>query len=352
MTGVTLTTLYFLGLTIVQIQDGPSYWPLFLITIMAILYLCLKKKITLIDKETAKPQIYIIMAALISLVWNFNFKGLAYIIGFIINIIIYNNLFKEISLSQFRILFFILFLSVLYPRYDAGKWCSIYGNSITVGLIITFLTYLLFLLWKNKLFIFFMLTVFAYILYLSGNRSGILTIFIFIFLYFSNLKFGPKFATFISLCLLVSIISYLTLMVLTKNNLLMKPINIKFYGKNILDASSRDNLIRISMPIIKNNFFGIGLGDSPSAIKNFTKMSSPHNTYIKIAMEGGWLMLIAYIILLLKMYTKSEYPITRSMLVAYGIRVLFEIATPFGFSLVSALLIAPYFIEKGLKNIQ
>ncbi|MEW5804401.1 MAG: O-antigen ligase family protein [bacterium] len=210
---------------------------------------------------------------------------------------------------------------------------------------------MLFLLYKNNYFILFICIVLSYVLFLTGNRSGIISFATFFIFYFIYKKFGKIYTYILFLVFLVGIISYLTYCAFATKNLLYQ-LNITFYQRNFLYASQRDTIIKHTIPNIVKKPFGLGFGfSSKDAMQGLgVDVTSPHNAYLKMALEGGWLFLIAYILLILQALRKAENPVTVSMLIAFNIRVFFDIATPFGYSIISALLIAPYYIEKGLKH--
>ena len=73
---------------------------------------------------------------------------------------------------------------------------------------------------------------------------------------------------------------------------------------------------------------------------------SPHNTFMKVAVEGGWSAMVGYGILLLGMLYKCRSVLASSFVIAMSLRALFESSTPFTLSLVSAMLIVPFFLNE------
>jgi len=351
MISTCLATIYFVSLVIAQVKGGPGHLPAVFVSYLCIIHLLFCKEQISLDKDTSIPQVFLIIAAVLSLAFNLNSRSLTYVLGFIINIIIYNNIFKYISLKHFKIFFIFLFLTIFYPIHNGNQLCSIYGNSNALGMILLCLFYFLLLLWEDKIFIIFVSIILSYILLLTGNRSGIISFAVLIVIYFINKKFNKIYTYLLFLILLSGVIFYLAYCVITANNLLYQ-MDIKYYNRNFLYASQRDTIIKAAIPEILKKPFGLGFGCiDPSAMKEFgIKVTSPHNAYLKMGLEGGLLFLIAYIFLILQAIRKAEYPVTVAMLIAFSIRVFFDIATPFGYSIISALLIAPYYIERGIKQ--
>ena len=341
-----LALLYLISLVLVQIRKI-GHVPAVLISLFALAYLFLKAKGARIDKNTFLPVVLLIAAAFISLIANFNKTSLTYFIGIVVNVFLYNNLINRIAKRYLKVFFAVLFLMSIVPFNDANKLASIFGNSITLGLALNVLIYLLFLLWKDIKIRLPFLIILLGLIYLTGSRSALLYAFVFFLLYGVYSWKGKKYFLLASVAIIgFTFLAYYFLSI----NENYRHIIMKYHQRNIFDLSGRDSLFRISMKGIMEYPFGIGLGRSGDYLQKFTTGSSPHNALLKMALEGGWLFLASYLILICSAVRHARLKVTACALVAYNLKSVFEIATPFGYSFVSAFLILPYFLERAFPE--
>ena len=117
--------------------------------------------------------------------------------------------------------------------------------------------------------------------------------------------------------------------------------------KSYRGLSYRDVLFFTSVDILEEHPYGVGWGQSAYYIQRETgQLLSPHNTFMKVAVEGGWSAMVGYGILLLGMLYNCRSALASSFIIAMSLRALFESATPFTLSFVSAMLIVPFFLNE------
>jgi len=127
---------------------------------------------------------------------------------------------------------------------------------------------------------------------LSGNRSGLLTtciVLIFLFMLNPNFNIGRKISVAIQASVLLAIIVFAYM---------NSPLNTRG-----VESNDREVLYAIAYEFIRNNFwFGIG-----RALIVDGEMVHTHNLYIQVLAEEGFLCLLIYIFLFLKVLIKGGY---------------------------------------------
>jgi hypothetical protein len=119
----------------------------------------------------------------------------------------------------------------------------------------------------------------------------------------------------------------------------------EIFGRNLFAHSGRDELFAYTTQSIGFTWTGIGMGMSITLLQPFGFELSPHNTFLRIYVEGGIIFLSATALLLLHMFTRMRNPILLGLLVGNLMRMMFESAVPFGLSSQSLLLILPYLMS-------
>ena len=122
----------------------------------------------------------------------------------------------------------------------------------------------------------------------------------------------------------------------------------KLSEKNERGLSHRDELFLISMKVAEQYPEGVGLGMSNYYIEDYIGLPlSPHNAFLKILLEGGLIMLVGFLLIVLGyLWTNETSPLASSILMALLFRSLFESATPFTVSLISSMFILPMFLNE------
>lgn len=357
----SLSFLYLIGLVFSQVKFNFmgetvrfGHGPVLVLSYLAVLAVIIRRKFH-VDKTTIIPQIFVILSAFISLAANVNIVSITYVIGMVVNLIIYNSVLRNISHKGLKVIFFILIMASLFPMYELGniRPAAFFGNNIGLSLILFFASYLLLLLWKKKTFILIMLSIITYYIFLAGSRGGIVAFASLLLFYIFFSRYNNKKALYFVLASMILFFSFIIYLYYTPFSLayIDRLVGIKFYERSLLTSAQREDLFSTCLEESLRRPFGLGLGLSSEYIASTGLTgSSPHNAYMKMALEGGWLFLLSYLVLFFMVVSNARYPVTRAALCAFGIRVFFEIGTPFGFSLASGLLLLPYFIERGLTR--
>lgn len=117
--------------------------------------------------------------------------------------------------------------------------------------------------------------------------------------------------------------------------------------------SHRDALFYISLDIARDYPEGVGMGQSNKEIgRRYEYAYTPHNTFLKALVEGGWIMFAGLIILVVGFLLTNQSFLASSFLFALCIRGLFESSTPFSISLISSMLVMVMFLdEKSVKQL-
>lgn len=111
--------------------------------------------------------------------------------------------------------------------------------------------------------------------------------------------------------------------------------------------SHRDALFYVSVAISRDFPEGVGMGRSNEEIgKRYTYAYTPHNTFLKALVEGGWLMFAGLLIIVLGYFLTNSSYLASSFLFTLCIRGLFESSTPFSVSLISTMLVLVMFLDE------
>lgn len=118
--------------------------------------------------------------------------------------------------------------------------------------------------------------------------------------------------------------------------------------KSYRGLSYRDVLFFFSIDIIDRYPGGVGWSESGVYIYEYMgEKLSPHNTYMKVAVEGGIAALVGFLVMQLGLLWKTRSPLVSSFMICMILRALFESSTPMTLSLVSAMLILPFFLNEN-----
>lgn len=332
---------------------GPfKYGSIFFVSFLLTLFF-LKEKIKIESYDFNLFSVYLSLS-LISLVMNFSFKGTLYYFMFIINMIVLVFLRKyKLTVAQQLTLFWIVIILSIYPKFDdfTGGLTSIFENANTLAIILILPFFLLYNIKRYiSCFIFYPLFFINVILMLMTNsRSTYIFLLVFFLLMISSKIVSLKLLKIISI---IGVISSLTLYYFLMNGEVSSLITLALENtEKGLNLTGRDNLFKISVNGIIENPLGIGFGSSNVFIENVIGNNlSSHNTYLKIFLEGGILLMVAFIITTLLILYKLDSSFLVSFFVAYLIKLMFESMIPFTFSLISVIFMLPYFLGERINE--
>ncbi len=304
--------------------------------------------------------IYILFSIniLIQLLFNFNTTNLAYSTIIIIGMIIYpllSNLEIDIKIVP-TIALILSILLLIHPAIfgvigTPYQFKSYFANPNSLAAVYLLLFFLIELTGSKNiklLNIIFILPI--YILTIKSRGLLLSIIIYFILLTTSKVKkLNAIIITFITIILFLLLLFYVFpnhKIILTIVDLLDLQ-NTHIFGSNLLYSAGRNILWKTAVIKNPNPLYGIGFGASNNFIYSLIKENhSPHNIFINLYLEGGYLFLLTYIYATIVFYLKSKTNITKAFIIAINVRLFFEAGFPFGISLQSALIFLPFFIEK------
>jgi len=113
-------------------------------------------------------------------------------------------------------------------------------------------------------------------------------------------------------------------------------------GSNL---TGRDQLFSVVRAGVENFPLGVGFGNSNAYIyEHLGKTLSPHNSYLKVILEGGWGFFVGFLILTVMLLVGLNNKISVVFFIAYLIKLMFESMIPFTSSLISVIYLLPYFL--------
>jgi hypothetical protein len=119
----------------------------------------------------------------------------------------------------------------------------------------------------------------------------------------------------------------------------------EFLGRDLFYFSGRDLLYQYVVQAVGFSWAGIGLGISNTLLQPWGIDMSPHNTFLRLYAEGGFLLLTAAIITFVLQITSIRNPILLALFAGALMRSIIESALPFGLSSQSLLIILPYLMS-------
>lgn len=330
------------------LPDNLKYLPI--AAVILIIFVCREQILFLNRRFFMAGGVMVLLGAAISTFLEGDMQSWAYLLFILLNLLLY-PIFQTSPLKSWQILgfYFFILLCTIPLGLDNNRVQSIFGNSNNYGSVVFIAIYFgLLAFYKNPLlqvpvFIFALVTTI-----LSGSRTALGVIVLFVGLYFVQRFILHFVINRVSLVILtVMAIAYITLVTDDRFKVMDAIQSYKYSDKSERGLSHRDELYQVSLDVSLSHPLGVGLGRSPIYVeREFGQSLSPHNMYLKMLMEGGVIFLIGYLILLIGMLLTTKSPLVLSFLLAMALRGLFESATPFTLSLISAMLILPYFLNE------
>lgn len=287
----------------------------------------------------------------ISFLFNPSISSFVYSVSFLINMLALSYLPKlDIKKKQYVFILILAVLVCLYPEFDefSGGLTSVFGNANTLALALMLPFYLIFYV-RNEVSIWFFvatLSLIIMLMFLTNSRSQYVFIVVFFCMLCLSRVVGLKFLKLVGIVGVLSGFSaYLFLMQGWCSDFFSVVLSGTEKGINL---TGRDNLFNIVVSKILNTPTGVGFGGGNSFIESVTGNSlSPHNAVLKIGLEGGVVFLFGFILIYGYLFFNCKKSLTVCFASAYAVKLLFESAMPFTFSLVSILLLLPFFLEKN-----
>jgi hypothetical protein len=273
----------------------------------------------------------------------------AYVVFGVLNFFLY-PLFEKIELTNTHLAMIFVGLSMtIVPLGFGKKVISIYQNPNNYSAVVFSTLYFGMLLFRNRMVAQIgVLAVFTVLIFLGASRSMLGAIGVFALLYFGQRwVLHTVFRKLLVAVFVVFAFGYYTLITNDQFKLMEAIQNNTIGDKKDRGLSHRDDLYYYSLDLVDKQPEGYGLGMSKQALKPYYgEKISPHSTYLKVLVEGGWVALAGLLILMLGFLLTSQSPLASSFIFALLVRGFFESATPFSISLVSGMLIIPMFLNE------
>ncbi|NJC26119.1 O-antigen ligase family protein [Neolewinella antarctica] len=262
--------------------------------------------------------------------------------------------FNKIPSSYLMMLVGYILLTLLTMNVNGVKGAaSMYGNPNNLATIILCTSYLALLAFKGRTALqVLMIPVFTGLMFLTSSRTQLAAILLFFGLYFGQRLLRTHLKKVLFVALIASFVLYATLVTGDPFNIIGVVQENTIGHKGYRGLSERDVLLFASIDICRRFPFGVGWGVSGLYIYDYIGDTlSPHNTFAKVAVEGGVAALVGYLMLLLGMMYRNTTILSGSFVLALTLRSLFEASTPFSLSFVSMMLILPFFLNENSVTI-
>ncbi len=292
--------------------------------------------------------LFLIPSGIVSFLYG-NSLSYAYVAFGLLNFLLYPA-FERVKLTNLHLALIFAGLSVtLIPLGVGRRVASIYDNPNNYSAVVFATMYFGMLLFRKRfLGQLAVMALFTFLIYLGASRSMLGAILLFGLMYFSQawlLKRTIRYGLVIAFA--ASSFGYYSL-ITSDEFKIMEVIKANTPSdKKQRGLSHRDELFEQSLELVKRQPFGYGLGMSKDALKEYYGTSiSPHNTYLKVAVEGGVIALGGFLILVCGFWLSSTSPLASSFIFALMVRGFFESSTPLSVSLISGMLIIPMFLNE------
>lgn len=330
------------------LPESLKYLPI--AAVIVIIFICREQVLFSNRHFFTAGGLLVIIGAGVSTFMEGDAQSWAYLLFIFLNLLLY-PIFQTSPLKPWQISSYYLFMLICtIPMGLANNRVqSIFGNPNNYGSVAFIALYFGILAFYKKPWLQLPVVFFAVVTtILSGSRTALGVIVLFVGLYVVQRFVLHTVLNRLSLVVLTLMaVAYITLVTDDRFKVLDAIQAYKYSDKSERGLSHRDDLYQVSLEVSLDHPLGVGLGRSPIYIeREFGESLSPHNMYLKMLMEGGVVFLLGYMILLIGMLLTTKSPLVLSFLLAMALRGLFESATPFTLSLISAMLILPYFLNE------
>ncbi len=291
---------------------------------------------------------FILAGAIVSAAVNLSLSAGYYVISMLATSVLYAS-FTSGMRYRHLLMFTIFGIGTLcLPIYDGAKLVSIYGNSNSMATVTFCMCYFVALVfYRNWILKLGLLAFLGLLIYLTQSRTHLGCWGLFLLFYVIQRIFRFTLNRLILGVMLVISIFYVSLVTNDEFDLLTLIEANSYESKGFKGVNGRDDLFAISTDLAREKPLGYGFGNSGIPIEErYGEALSPHNAYLKTWVEGGYLSLFGFILLTLAILYTSNSPLVVAYCGALVLRSLFESATPFTLSLISAMLILPYLFNE------
>ena len=346
---------YLLVAAVIGLFLGQSYFGayIYLVYISAIALIVVSTKSVYVTQSVSYTlgTALVLLSVLLTTVLNAEFGSIQYLVLMLGSIVLY-PLFINANIQRNHYKYLIGFLVLTAPPLlFASKpgYHILWGNPNNYASLLVCVSYCLLLPTGRK---FWLQTLIMgstfYLIYLTKGRSVLAAYTVFIALFITQ-KYILRtvFRLRLALILAALVFAYITLITDDRFQLLAAIQDANIGDKGYNGLSFRDTLFYAAIEIIGEHPLGVGMGQAGDYIEEKVGIGlSPHNAFLKMTVEGGLGLLAGYLIVLAGAIRRLRSPLAGSVCVALFIRCLFESATPFTGSIVSAMLLLPFFFNE------
>lgn len=291
---------------------------------------------------------------ILSFFFSYAYANFFYLIVALLNFALFSAMRSNylLSIRSYSFFTFTIFSSLLVPNLSEGfsYWPSIYANTNACGVVALSSLYFILVLLKIKkqkyLWVLFGISI--VVILLTKSRSCQLAAIIFFSLMFLSKFLSKKLFSFFIISFLI-VLSFVYIQIINNPDLLLKieVITQVLNPDKSVNLAERDIVTPIALKGIKDFPMGLGMQQGPEYIgKSLGRPLAPHNVYLGIALEGGILMLVAYVALLFLFIYQTKSRLAASFMAAFAIRCFFDNGMPFAMSLASVLMVLPFFLNE------
>jgi hypothetical protein len=344
-----LMTVCFFGMAMAHLIDLDSLRYTIIVGVTALIFLAGRKVFLTSHWWYNIGSAMIIVGSAVPSFMHGDILAYAYVLFGVLNFFLYPGFQKiELTNAHLAVIFFGLSITLI-PLGFGSRIASIYGNPNNYSAVAFSTMYFGMLLFRKQLLgQLCILAVFGVLIFLGASRSMLGALLLFAMLYIGQRWIlHTTFRKAFILAFAVAAVGYYTLITNDRFKLMETIQANTLSDKKDRGLSHRDELFNYSLEIIDKQPEGVGLGMSKLALKDYYgEKISPHNTYLKVLVEGGWVTLAGFLVLMFGFLWTSASPLASSFIFAMLVRGFFESATPFSLSLVSAMLIVPMFLNE------
>ena len=263
-----------------------------------------------------------------------------------------DEIYLKRNIQKFTYLFLVF---AFFPKFSSdGYFESVFPYRNDLGTFVTVMFFLVDYSWGRKWFKYLVLGFLMGALVLTKNRGSLVLIIAYISLRSLVTVFRGRFHQLKMASIVLLVIfsaSYIALLnVSVREGEFLSAGPSLHSDKRLLQLSGRDQLFAKANAIVKENPWGIGPGRARRIFKDSFGINTPHNIYLKFWVEYGWFGVLFLIIVLLVFAGQIQNEIYFCFFVALLLKGNVESMLPFGLSLVSVFLIAPYLSGASQRN--
>ena len=247
---------------------------------------------------------------------------------------------QRVAIKESYIFSYLIMLIVFcgYPLFNIDdRLMGLVGNVNSNALVCffaIFLALMTFDLTQKKIYL-VLATFFYFLIFLTVSRSMIIISSLYLIMYFSRIDVGKM---RVILILLMSTFAFYIYI----NNSFIFPSDLTVSGRS-LNSGSREGIYNYAFNMFLDGIV-TGVGESGKEFIHFG-VGSSHSTLLRMLIEGGVLLAIAYILLIFSCSVGAKTRNQRIFIVLSYVYLLGVNSIPYGLSLVSSFWLFAYYIN-------